>query len=244
MLPLQPSPSSPAGRGSITGMRKMLEVRRGCVVLLALAAVAAIPVAAQSQDHHQHPFERAERWARVFDDPARDEWQKPGEVIRALALAPDAHVADIGAGTGYFAVRLARAVPQGRVIGVDIEQDMVRYLADRAKREGLANLTAQLGAANDPRLPALVDLVMVVDTYHHIPARERYFARLREALKTGGRLAVIDFHARAPMGPPQRFRIPPEQVKQELTRAGFSLVQEHAFLPHQYFLVFRPATRS
>ena len=225
-------------------MRRVLDIKRGCAAFLALAAAFAVVAATPAQDHSRHSFDRAEKWALVLDDPARDAWQKPGEVIRALALAPDAAIADIGAGTGYFAVRLARAVPQGSVIGVDVEQDMVRYLAERAKREGLANLTTQLGAANDPRLPAPVDLVMLVDTYHHIPTRERYFVRLRDAFKPGGRLAIIDFHVDAPMGPPPRLRIPPERVKQELMRAGFELVQEHAFLPHQYFLVFRPAARS
>ncbi|MGH8621839.1 MAG: class I SAM-dependent methyltransferase, partial [Burkholderiales bacterium] len=167
-------------------------------------------------------------WAPVFDDPARDTWQKPDEVIRALALPPDAVVADIGSGTGYFAVRLARAVPQGRVLGVDIEPDMVRYLNERARREGLSNLASYRGDADDPRLPAPVNLAILVSVYHLIGAREQYFRRLRAALMPGGRVAIID----AP-------RIPPEQVKQELARAGFELAQEHSFLLDQYFLVFR-----
>ena len=166
----------------------------------------------------------------MFDNPARDAWQKPDEVIRALVLPPDAVVADIGSGTGYFAVRLARAVPRGRVFGVDIEPDMVRYLNERARREGLSNLASFRGDADDPRLPAPVDLAILVAVYHLIGAREQYFRRLRAALKPGGRVAIID----AP-------RFPPEQVKQELARAGFAFAQEYSFLPDQYFLVFRPA---
>src|SRR5512135_3343759 len=149
-----------------------------CAVLLLLSVAA--PAHAQ---HAGHGFSNAERWATQFDDPARDTWQKPDAVIRALAPAPDAVIADIGAGTGYFSVRLARAVPHGKVIGVDIEPDMVRYLAQRAHREGLANLSAQLGAADDPRLPVKVDLVLLVDTYHHIASREDYFRRLRSSLE-------------------------------------------------------------
>lgn len=199
-----------------------------------------VSAAAQSVDHHQHQFSSAEKWAKIFDDPARDEWQKPDEVIRALKLAPDALVADIGAGTGYFAVRFARAVPKGRVYGVDTEPDMVRYLAERAKREGVGNLTAVPAKPNDPGIPAAVDLAILVDTYHHVPDRERYFRNLQKSLKPKGRLAIIDFTLDSPVGPPKRARIPADKVKQELARAGYKLVQEHAFLPNQYFLEFVP----
>jgi SAM-dependent methyltransferase len=211
-------------------------------VLAALALLAlASPAPAQTMDHPHHGFRDAEKWARIFDDPARDEWQKPADVIRALKLAPEALVADIGAGTGYFAVRLARAVPKGRVYGVDAEPEMVRYLGERAKREGLVNLTAVSAKGGDPNLPQPVDLVILVDTYHHVPDRERYFRDLTKLLKPGGRLAIVDFTLDSPVGPPKRARIPAERVKQELSRAGYALAEEHGFLPNQYFLVFRPA---
>jgi len=206
-----------------------------------LLALLATPAPAQTADHHQHRFSDAEKWAKIFDDPARDEWQKPDEVIRALKLAPEALVADIGAGTGYFAVRLARAVPKGQVYGVDAEPDMVRYLTQRAQREGLANLTAVAAKPADPGLPAAVDLVILVDTYHHVPDRERYFRELKKALKPGGRLAIIDFTPDSPVGPPKGARIPAATVKEELARAGYALAEEHGFLPNQYFLVFRSA---
>jgi len=189
--------------------------------------------------HAQHGFHDAARWAAQFDDPARDAWQKPDEVIRALAPAPDAVIADIGAGTGYFSVRLARAVPHGKVIGVDIEPDMVRYLSRRAERDGLANLSAQLGAADDPHLPAKADLVLLVDTYHHIASREDYFRRLRSSLAPDARLAIIDFRRDSPYGPPPSMRIPLAELKRELARAGFEPVAEHDFLPYQYFVVLR-----
>lgn len=215
------------------------------VTLFALLAAAAACLAAfaraQAPDTHRHHFRGADKWAQVFDDPKRDEWQKPAEVIAALALAPDARVADIGAGTGYFAARLARALPQGRVYGVDLEPDMVQYLAQRARREGLSNLAAVQASAADPKLPEAVDLVLVVDTYHHIGSREAYFRRLRALLRAGGRVAVIDFNDRAPMGPPRRARIAPERVKDEMRAAGYTLAQEHAVLPYQYFLVFAAA---
>jgi SAM-dependent methyltransferase len=190
--------------------------------------------------HDQHRFQDAERWARVFDDPARDAWQKPDDVIRALALPPDALVADLGSGTGYFAVRLARAVPRGHVYGVDVESDMVGYLAERGRREGLANLTSVQAAPNDPRLPRAVDLVLVLDTYHHIAERPSYFRRLRQSLRPGGRVAIIDFRPDAPAGPPRHARIPAASAKEEMGLAGYGLVTEHTFLPYQYFLIFAP----
>ena len=209
-------------------------------LLLLAFAFACLPAFSQTPHTAEHRFSGAEHWARVFDDPARDAWQKPHQVIEALALAPDAVVADIGSGTGYFAARLAHFVPRGRVYGVDTEPDMVKYLAERAKREGLANLESVAGKPGDPGLPAKVDLVLLVDVYHHIGSREAYFGKLRASLKPGGRLAIIDFREDAPTGPPKRERIAPARVKAELERAGYAPLAEHAFLPNQYFLVFAP----
>lgn len=209
--------------------------------LALLGAAAALPALAQhgAQPHHRR-FDDAEKWSRVFDDPERDAWQKPAEVIAALKLAPGAAVADIGSGTGYFAVRLARAVPQGKVFGADLEPDMVRFLNERAAKEKLPNLVAHLAAENDPKLPAPVDLVLVVDTYHHIGARAKYFGALRAALKPGGRIAIIDFRLDSPTGPPPQHRIAPKVVAEEMALAGYREAERHEFLPNQYFLVFTP----
>ncbi len=202
-------------------------------VLLPLAAQAQMPAT------HQHSFGDAEKWSAVFDDPARDATQKPHEVIQALGLQPSAVVADIGSGTGYFSVRLAHAVPRGRVYGVDIEPDMVKFLTDRAKRENLTNVSAVQGAPDDPRLPEKADLALLVDVFHHVDKRLAYIAKLRTYLKPGGRVAVIDFRADSPEGPPRSERLDPERVKQEFRQAGYHFLREHAFLPQQYFLVFR-----
>jgi SAM-dependent methyltransferase len=206
-----------------------------------LAGIGVAPSFAQSPHTHQHSFSGAQHWARVFDDPARDEWQKPHEVIQALNLAPGSVVADIGSGTGYFSIRLAHFVPKGRVFGVDTEPDMVKYLVDRAKRDGLTNVTAVAGRPDDARLPAKVDLVLMVDVHHHIAGREQYFRRLQNSLKPGGRVAIIDYRKDSPMGPPASERITADAVRAELRAAGYALVKEHDFLPHQYFLIFRIA---
>ena len=202
-----------------------------------LAGVGLVFAQHGEQPMHSH-FQDAEEWAKVFDDPARDAWQKPDEVVRALALARNASVADVGSGTGYFAVRLARAVPQGRVYGADLEPDMVRYLNHRAKHEQLPNLSSNVAAPDDPRLPGPVDLALFVDVYHHIGSRERYFGNLRAALKPGGRVAIIDFKPDSPVGPPARHRAGADSVKAQMEQAGYRLVSEHGFLPYQYFLVF------
>lgn len=206
-------------------------------VLLALGCVAAI---AQTPNTHDHSFAGAERWARYFDDPARDAWQKPHQVIQALGLAPDATVADIGAGTGYFSVRLAHMTPMGRVYAVDTEPDMVKYVSERAQREKLANLSAVLGAPDDPRLPAKVDRVLMVDVFHHIGNRVQYFRRLRESLKPGSQVAIVDFTRSSTMGPPVSERATPQEVNDELQKAGYRLVKSYDFLPNQFFLVFEP----
>ena len=155
-----------------------------------------------------------------------------------MQLKPDAIVADIGAGTGYFATKLARALPRGKVFGVDAEPDMVKYLAARAQREALNNLVAVAAEAGNPRLPEKTDLVILVNTYHHIDQRESYFRELQGALKPGGRVAVVDFTMESPEGPPPKARIAPERVKKEMAGAGYTLAQDHGFLPNQYFLVF------
>jgi len=212
-------------------------------ILVALAAVVGLsagPALSQSPHTHQHGFSGAERWAHVFDDPARDAWQKPHEVIQALALPPDSVVADVGAGTGYFAARLANMLARGRVYAVDVEPDMVRYLGERAKREGRPNMIAVAGAPRDPKIPEKVDLVLMVDVHHHIDERVRYFREMQRYLKPGGRVAIIDFRPEAPMGPPRAARLEAGVIVDELTRAGYRLAREHGFLPNQYFLVFEP----
>ncbi len=209
------------------------------LVVLALA-LAPAPGPAQTPHDHQHSFGNAQQWAHYFDDPARDAWQKPHEVIRALALAPDARIADIGAGTGYFTVRLAHMTPRGRVYAVDLEPDMVKYLAERAKRDKLDNVTAVQATPSDPRLPEKVDRVLLVDTYHHIQGRETYFRSLRDSLRPGAEVAIVDFTRDSPMGPPAAARIPKEQVVAEMQRAGYRLVRAPDFLPNQYMLVFAP----
>ncbi len=191
---------------------------------------------------YQHSFGDAEKWAKAFDDPARDAWQKPDEVLNALHLQRTDRVADLGAGTGYFSVRIAKLVPEGKLFSIDIEPDMLRYLRERAHHENLSVLVPILASAESANLPESVDLVLVVDTYHHIDNRIAYFSKLKASFRPNGRLAIVDFKANSPEGPPPEHRIPPEEVISELEAAGYTLVVTNQFLPRQYFLVFQAKT--
>ena len=190
-------------------------------------------------DHMEHRFDNAEEWAKSFDDPARDEWQMPAKVIEALQLTPGLNVADIGAGTGYFTMRLAKSPAAPTVFAVDIEKGMIEHIQQRAMHDGLKNIVGVLAASDRTNLPEPVDLVLIVDTYHHIPNRVAYFTALRAQMKPGARLAIIDFRKDAPAGPPVEFRFTSEQIGAELAKAGFALQATHEFLPRQMFLVYR-----
>ncbi|MBK7073122.1 MAG: methyltransferase domain-containing protein [Myxococcales bacterium] len=195
--------------------------------------------------HAAHDFADAAHWATVFDDPARDAWQKPDEVVALLAPGPGQIVADIGAGTGYFEPYLTRAVGgAGKILALDSEPAMVAYIAQRATAELWSNVVAQVIAADDPGLPtAGVDRVLIVDTWHHLPDRPRYAAKLALALRPGGTLAVVDFTRDAPMGPPAVARLDAATVAAELTAAGLVARIADESLPHQYVVLATKPTR-
>jgi cyclopropane fatty-acyl-phospholipid synthase-like methyltransferase len=183
-----------------------------------------------------HSFDDAESWARHFEDPARDEWQMPDRIVGALVDRDDLVIVDIGSATGYFPVRFAAACPRGKVFGADVEADMVWYLNDRVRKENIPNLVSILAAPDDPHVPEPVDIVFLCNTYHHINDRIDYFTRLKEKLKAGARVAVVDFRPSSHRGPPHK--LAPETIQSEMKSAGYTLARQHDFLPDQYFLVF------
>jgi len=212
-------------------------------ILLVTLILARAASAASDDATTHHPFDDIEHWKAVFDDPARDEWQKPAELVKALAIRPGMAVADLGAGTGYFSRRLSAAVgPDGTVFAVEPEPKLLAYLRERAEREKTANVVPVLASLDDPRLPPrAVDLVLVVDTFHHIDGRIAYFRALQRALRRGGRVAVVDWHKRPlPVGPEPAHKLAREQVVDEMRAAGYALVAEPDVLPYQYVLVFAP----
>ena len=199
-----------------------------------LAALFAALAAAQTEHQHHPPHDAAE-YARVLEDPGRDVWQLPDDVIRALDLKPREVVADIGAGTGYFARRIARRA--AKVYAVDIDAKLLEI----AKKNGPANVETVLAAPDDPRLPdASVDTIFFCDVLHHIENRPAYYRKLARALRPGGRIVDIDFHKGkpTPFGPPEAMRLSTETVVRELAAAGFRQTKSLDILPYQYFLIF------
>ncbi len=212
------------------------------VVLILLCVLAACVHAPPSPPTQEvlHRFDNPEEWAPKFEDPSRDAWQKPTEVIAALKLEPNDRVADLGSATGYFSVRIARAQPLSKVYGVDVEPKMTEYLAERATNEGLQNLKAITGTAADPQLPEKVDVVLVVDTFHHLDNKVAYFENLKRHLAVDGKIAIIDFKSDSPMGPPPEHRIAAADLEATMKKAGWVKSEELDFLPYQHFFIFTP----
>jgi ubiquinone/menaquinone biosynthesis C-methylase UbiE len=189
--------------------------------------------------HHRHGDPMA--YIASLDDPARDAYQRPDDVMKALALRPGEVVADIGSGSGYFTLRFARAVGDaGRVYAVDISPDMIRHLNRRLRDAGVRNVVPVLADPDDPLLPdASVDSFVIVDTWHHVEDQAKYLGLLKRMLKPGGQVVHIDFQKRElPVGPPLTMKIAREDLVKQMETAGFHLAAEHGFLPYQYFLVF------
>jgi arsenite methyltransferase len=176
----------------------------------------------------------------AYEGVNRDNWQQPQKVIAALKIQPGAIVADLGSGGGYFTFRLAEAAgPTGKVYAVDVDQDMVDLIAKTAKEKAAGNIEPILAKTNDPRLPKTgVDLIFTSNTYHHIDNRVAYFANLRQYLRPGGSVAIIDFDRRAWLEGLLRHYTPSEFIKREMEQAGYTLRQEYDFLDRQSFLIF------
>jgi ubiquinone/menaquinone biosynthesis C-methylase UbiE len=208
--------------------------------------VEIVLAAALSEGAHdatvRHGFDDVARWVEVFDDPGRDAWQKPDDVLAWLGVVPGLRVADLGAGTGYFTVHLAKAVgPEGRVYAIDVEPKLIDHIRERAARASLTQVVPVLAAPDDPKLETgSVDLVLIVDTWHHIDDRVRYARALGRSLAPrGGRVAVIDFKkGDFPVGPPDAHKLAPEVVVAEFAEAGWSLERRKDDLPYQYVLSF------
>lgn len=200
---------------------------------IAIAAMAITAAIAQTE-HQHHPPRSAEEYLKILNDPKRDVWQLPHQVLMSLKLKRDETIADIGAGGGYFAKRFARHA--GKVYAVDIDPKLL----EAVKQGAPANLETVPATPDDPKLPPQsVDTIFFCDVLHHIENRPAYYAKLAKALKPGGRVVVIDFHKKPlPVGPPESMKLSAEQVAEEFSAAGFKKTESLDVLPYQYFLVF------
>jgi predicted methyltransferase len=176
---------------------------------------------------------------RQMNDPSRDAWQKPTEVIEKLAIKPGLRVADLGAGGGYFTWYLAAAVgPQGKVYAVDIDETALGIIEKEMRRRGVTNVVPIHAEPADAKLPEPVDLVFSCDTYHHMQNRVAYFKSLARYLKPDGRVAILDFHPHGFMSGLLGHGTAKQEVRREIESAGYRLTADYDFIDRQHFQIF------
>lgn len=229
------SPSVPAAPAAPSG-------RPWCARLIVPAAVllaASLAGAQAPGPRHGRLFPPED--LGLLEGPDRDAWQQPGQVMDALGIADGSVVADVGAGGGWFTVRLARRVgPRGVVFAQDVQRQMIEAIDRRVQREGLRNVRLVLGRDDDTRLPAdAFDAVLMVDAYHEVEKRVELLRSIRAALKPSGRMGIVDFKKDGfGPGPDMDERIDPSDIVRDAEQAGLRLLAHETFLPYQYLLVF------
>ena len=212
-----------------------------------LAATVVVGLTAQSRRHPVSGRVLAPTMdvsgAEWLDRPEREKEEAPSKAIAALAVEPGAVVADVGAGSGYYTVRLAKVVgPKGRVVATDLQAGMLDLIRAKVARERLTNVEIVQGRADDPVLPARTfDLVLMVDVYHELASPQVFVRKLKEALKPGGRLVLIEFRGEDPGVPiREEHKMRVSQVREELAADGFRIDTVLDVLPWQHIIVLRP----
>jgi predicted methyltransferase len=218
--------------------------------VLLLVFLLSLPISAIAQDalprdlHEMHQLHQDPKlYIGALEDPKRDAYQKPHEVLTALALKPGEVIADIGAGSGYFTFRLSHFVGEkGKIYAVDVSPDMILYINRRIRELKVNNVISILADPDDPLLPdRSVNRFFFSDSWHHIENQTKYLSLMKRMLKPGGEVVMIDFQKKElPVGPPLEMRIAREDLIKQMEHNGFRLVKEHTFLPYQYFLIFKP----
>lgn len=212
-------------------------------VCLILAATASCKGGKQTDGPIEHHYDDKAAALARFEEPERDAWAMPGEVIELLEITPSMDIADIGAGSGYFTRRLATAAPQGTTWAIDVDADFKDHIEGHCEQWGTPNIRTRLAVYEHPLLPRnTVDLVFISNTYSFLQDRIAYFTAIYKALRPGGRLAVIDWRSdvecpRQLGCPKPNARVPVADAISELETVGFELLSRHDFLPYQYFLI-------
>ncbi len=186
------------------------------------------------------PFEDTEKYIAFLERPDRAVWQKPDALVASLGLTGSETVVDVGAGSGYFTFRFAKALPRGKVVATDIEPEMVRHIHHRAMTEGVSNAQAVLAEADDPKVPDGAQLVFVCDVLHHVKNRAAWLSKAHAEVAPGTKLVVVEFkEGDLPEGPPASLKLARADVVQAVSTAGFALTADNdALLPYQYVLTF------
>jgi SAM-dependent methyltransferase len=206
-------------------------------ILLVLGSGAGSSGAAQDRGRRLFPPEALGE----LEGPDRDAWQKPDLIMDALGIGEGSVVADLGAGGGWFTVRLARRVgPNGRVYAQDVQPQMLEAIRRRVQREGLDNVSYVRGDSDDPKLRSRsVDVILIVDAYHEIGHPEELLRKVATALKPTGRIGIVEFRLDGGgPGPPLNERKNEDDVVKEATSAGLRLLAREGFLDFQYLLIF------
>ncbi len=212
-----------------------------CVSVFVMGCATPAPARdAQGHAHrsHAHRFEDPSKYAAQWNDPARDAYQKPDELLEIMEVAPGMTVADLGAGTGYLLPHLSRAVGEGgTVLALDGEEAMIAYLEENRAALGL-NVTPVKVPWDEPGVEAgSLDRLVTVNTWHHVGGREAYAKKVYEALQPGGRFVVVDFTMGSPIGAPVKMRLEESMVVGELEAGGFEVTIAEETMPHHYVVV-------
>jgi len=214
------------------------------ILLMALPSAVHAQDAVKRDDHQMHRLHNDPKaYIGALEDPKRDAYQKPHEVIHALNLKSGEVIADIGAGSGYFTFQLARHVgDKGKVYAVDVSPEMILHINRRIRELKANNVVTLLADPDDPLLPdRSVNRFFFSDSWHHIENQSKYLSLMKRMLKPGGEIVMIDFHKKElPVGPPMQMKIAREDLIKQFDGNGYRLTKEHSFLPYQYFLVFVP----
>lgn len=208
------------------------------VLTFALTFALTLAPAAAQQPQHGRLFDPQD--LGLLEGPDRDAWQRPEQIMDHLGIGEGSVVADLGAGGGWFTIRLARRVgPNGSVYAQDIQPQMIGAIKRRVEREELKNVRFVLGTPLDPQLPAAVDVVLIVDAYHEMEQPQTLLRNVRKSLKPGGRVGIVEFTKKGHgPGPPMEERVDPERVIRDAEAAGLRLESRGNFLRYQYLLEF------
>jgi len=176
-----------------------------------------------------------------LERPNRAAEEQPNQVVNALGLKPTDVVADIGAGTGYFSFRLAPLVPQGKVLAVDIQPEMLNIINFLKEEKNITNVEPVLGSVTDPNLPtSSVDLALMVDAYHEFSYPREIMEAIVRALKPGGRVVLVEYRGENPFIPIKALhKMTQKQVRKEMQAVGLQWLETKNFLPQQHLMVFQ-----
>ena len=211
--------------------------RRACFVVTVIVVACTFAQAANAQLASRP----AEEWIKTLESPARIAGLRTGDVIARLNLKQSDVIADLGAGTGLFALPLARAVPSGRVYAVELDEGFLTHIRGKAKTEGVTNVVPVLGKFTDPSLPARdVDVAFFHDVLHHVENRAAYLKAVAGYVKPGGRIVVIEFNpGDSPHKAEPELIVSREQTAGWMAEAGFVPGEDIQLFPDKYFVVYR-----